>query len=708
MEKITGVVEIITYSNEETDFSIIKLDVKNYRELVTLVGNMAYVGIGSVVEAMGEWVVNPKFGKQFNVQKWEEFLPVTVNGIEKYLSSGMIRGIGPKYANLIVNKFGKDTIDVIENHPEKLSEIKKLGEKRIKQIISSWNEQKDIKNVMIFLQDLGVTANFGCKIYRKYGSSSISKIRSNPYCLAENIEGVGFRTADEIAFKLGIDKNSHDRCRAGIFFVLKELANTCGYCYVPEEILVEKCVEILEIQENDIVNILINLIENQELFKEDEDKIYLPMYYYSEIGLARRINDICNCKFESKKNNLDEIIKKLKKSSSMEYDKIQIDAVKLAVNSKFSVITGGPGTGKTTIIKAIINIFKIKRESVVLAAPTGRAAKRMCETCNSEAKTIHRLILNIQKEERFVGSVLIVDEVSMVDLLLIYGLLKLVPDEVTVILVGDVDQLPSIGAGNVLRDIISSKVIPVIKLSRIYRQALDSQIIINSHNINQGKMPVFSGNSESDFFFIEETDPEKAVKLISNLFSERISKYYNLDPILDVQVLTPMRKGETGASNLNNVLQSVLNKNTDSIKHGATIFKLEDKVMQIKNNYDKEIFNGDIGIIKEINNLDKKLSVKFEDKLVVYDFLDLEELVLSYAMTIHKSQGVEFPVVILPFSFKHYIMLQKNLLYTAVTRAKKAIVLIGEKRAISYAVKNNVANVRYSLLEERLKNKFDM
>ncbi len=712
MEQLQGVVERITYSDEEKGFSVLKIRSKGYGELITIIGNMAHLNVGTVVTAAGKWSINPKFGKQFNVLSWEETLPASIYGIEKYLGSGLIKGIGPKYAKLIVKTFESETLDIIENEPSRLIEVPNIGHKRVNLISKAWVEQKDIKNLMIFLQELGVSTAFGYRIYKVYGKEGIEKIKENPYGLADEVYGIGFKTADFIAGKLGVDKESYNRCRAGILYILNYFADNDGHCYVPKDEVVKKCVEILEIEDVKIIMTYDYLVKNNEIILEDNEKMYLPAFYYSEVGLAKRIKDIINfSQFETfSDEKLKSEIQGLEKKNDIKYDSFQINAIKLAVKSKFSVITGGAGVGKTTITKAIIEIFKNQGKKIILTAPTGRAAKRMTETCGMESKTIHRLLdykpksgFNKNAENKLQADVLIVDEASMIDLILMYSLLKAVHDNIKIILIGDINQLPSVGAGNVLKDIIESGVIPVIKLTKIYRQALTSNIIINSHKINNGEMPILKSDFKSDFFFIEKENPDEIVNLISELCSKRLPNYYKVDPISDIQVLIPTRRGQLGTDNLNKTLQSALNKNTLCLRRGANEYRKGDKVMQIKNNYDKDIYNGDIGIISNVNLIDKNLTVNFDEKYVDYDILELEELTLSYSCTIHKSQGGEYLIVVMSLTFGHYIMLERNLLYTGVTRAKKVCIIIGEKRAVKYAVGNNVSHKRYTLLAERLK-----
>jgi len=738
MEKLRGVVERITYANEEKGYSVIKIAVKNYGDLVTVVGNMASLTVGTVVTVKGEWTHNPKYGRQFNAESWEESVPATIYGIEKYLGSGLVKGIGPKFAKLIVNKFGDKTLEIIEDNPDRLIEVDNIGQKRVSMIKKAWVEQKEIKNIMIFLQEYGVSTAFGYRIYKTYGDKSIETVKNNPYKLADDIWGVGFKTADSIAMKLGMEKESFNRCRSGIFYVLNRFADDYGHCYVPLEELTQKCVEMLDIESVKIVMTIDNLVKEKELFREKSedpddntniiDKIYLPPFYYSETGAALRLSAVISNEQdniippENAKKLLFDLIK-TQREQGIVYDEVQIEAVKNAASSKVFVLTGGPGTGKTTITKAIIQIFINAGKTVLLAAPTGRAAKRMSEACGMESKTIHRLLeskppegFGRNAENPLEGDVLILDESSMIDIILMYNLLKAVPDKMTLIFVGDVDQLPSVGAGNVLGDIINSGCVEVLRLTRIFRQALGSKIVTNAHKINAGQMPDLTGGKDSDFFFVQTVKNEEPVnnnnniseeiiKQIVELCSVRLPKYYKFNPVSDIQILTPMKRGETGADNLNRILQDALNKSPFMLRRGATEYRLNDKVMQIKNNYEKQIYNGDIGYICDINTVDKTLSVNYDGNIVNYDILELDELVLSYAITIHKSQGGEFPAIVLPFSFSHYVMLSRNLLYTAVTRAKKVVVMIGDGKAVSYAVRNNDSRKRNTTLAERLRER---
>lgn len=708
MERLRGVVERITYANEETGYSVIKIKCKGYMDLVTVVGSMATVNVGSVITIKGFWSSNPKYGRQFDAKEWEEALPASIYGIEKYLGSGLIKGIGPVYAKKIVQLFGEQTLDIIEEAPDRIIEVPGIGKKRVEKIKKAWQDQKEIKNIMIFLQSNGVSTSFGSRIYKFYGDKSIEVVKENPYKLADDIYGIGFKTADGLAAKLGIEKDSFKRCRAGIFYTLSELSEE-GHCYATYEQLVTKCVEILEVEEPKIVMSIDHLVIEKELIKEEPDVVYLPPFYFSEAGVAKRLKEIMFGGREKQVVDSEQVISLLEGRENMTYDDIQRNAIRQASKSKVMVLTGGPGTGKTTTTHGIITLFKESGMEVVLAAPTGRAAKRMSEATGMEAKTIHRLLeckppegYKKNEENPIEGDVLILDEASMIDIILMYNLLKAIPNHMILVIVGDIDQLPSVGAGNVLRDIIASGVVPTIKLERIFRQAMGSRIITNAHKINKGEKPDLRGGKDSNFFFMEQEDNEGVIHTIVNLCTKRLPTYYKVDPLRDIQVLTPMQRTETGAAHLNTVLQTALNKNTLCLKRGATEYRLHDKVMQVRNNYDKEVFNGDVGFITAIDTEEKTLKVNFDDREIEYEVLELDELVLAYATTIHKAQGSEYPIVIMPISFSHFVMLQRNLLYTGITRAKKVVVLVGNRNAVYVSVKNNNVKDRNTKLSERI------
>lgn len=709
MEYLSGVVERITFANEENGFSVIKIKSKGFADLVTVVGNLAAVNVGATIRLKGEWRYDSKFGKQFNVVDYRETVPATIAGIEKYLGSGLIKGIGPVYARRIVKHFKEETLKVIEESPDYLINVEGIGQKRVDMIKKAWQEQKEIKNVMLFLQSNGVSTAYAVKIYKTYGNESISIVKTNPYRLADDIWGIGFKTADKIAQQLGFDKHSFERCRSGIVYILNELSND-GHCFSTREQLLETAEKMLELEKSLIEETIDRMIEEKSIIPDEGEAIYLPAFYHSEVGIARRIKEILSLESIYKSAHTMDIIYNIEKEYGIKYDEVQVEAIKSAVNSKFMVLTGGPGTGKTTTTLAIIKIFQKLNARILLAAPTGRAAKRMSEATEMEAVTIHRLLeysplegYKKNDESTLECDVLIIDETSMVDTILMYNLLKAVSNETVVILVGDVDQLPSVGAGNVLKDIIDSGTVEVVKLTRIFRQAQGSAIITNAHRINKGEAPNLRGGSKSDFFFIEEQEPQKVVETIKELCARRLPNYYKVDPVYDIQVLCPMQRGEAGAYNLNLVLQETLNTSDVSIKYGGTVYKLKDKVMQIKNNYDKNVFNGDIGTITYIDTEDKTLIINFDGVDVDYDATELDEVVLAYATTVHKSQGSEYKIVVAPFTMQHYMMLQRNLLYTCVTRAKKILVLVGSKKAIGIAVSNNKTQKRNTMLVNRLR-----
>lgn len=708
MESLSGVVERITYINEENGFSVIKIRSKGFPELVTVVGNMPVVNVGSVINLKGEWKVDSRYGKQFKAEECFETVPATVAGIEKYLGSGLIKGIGPVYAKKIVKKFKEDTIKVIEEETDRLLEVEGIGPKRIEMIKKAWQEQKEIKNVMLFLQGYGVSTAYAVKIYKTYGNESIKLVQENPYRLADDIWGIGFKTADKIASKMGFAPDSYERCRAGIIYILNQLAGE-GHCFATREQLIKLGQETLEVQEDKLIEVLSRMVQDQSLVSED-NALFLPPFYYSELGVAEKIKALTSKTTKFKSFPIDQVIEGIQKENNIRYDEVQKEGIKTAIASKFMVLTGGPGTGKTTTTLAIIKAFQKMDARVLLAAPTGRAAKRLAEATGMEAKTIHRLLefkppngYQRNAENPLECDCLIVDETSMVDIILMYNLLKAVPEDAVVILVGDIDQLPSVGPGNVLRDIIDSGIVSTVRLTRIFRQAQGSKIITNAHRINKGNFPELRSGRNSDFFFIEGEELPKIVEQIKTLCKKRLPRYYGVDPINDIQVLTPMQRGEVGARNLNEVLQEALNPSTTYILNGGVKYKLHDKVMQIKNNYDKNVFNGDIGRITHIDLEDKLVKILFDDHEVEYEASELDQVVLAYATTVHKSQGSEYKIVVAPLVTQHYMMLQRNLLYTCVTRAKRIFVLIGTKKAIAMAVKNNKVTQRNTMLKERLK-----
>lgn len=710
MIKIRCVIDHITYQNQENGYSVMRVKVKDYKDPVTLVGNLLDVPVGAVLLCEGDWKMDKRYGNQFVAETWEEVMPATVYGIEKYLGSGLVKGIGPKFAHLIVEKFGTDTIEIIEDNIERLYEVAGIGKKRVEKIKESWEKQKDIKNVMLFLQQYGVSTAYAAKIYRQYGKESIEKVKDNPYRLADDIWGIGFKTADGIASKMGYENNDIRRCKSGLLYTLNELSND-GHVYAVEEQLVESAKKLLEADEEPIREALKEMLASEDLIEENE-AIYLPPFYHSERGTAKKLLSLLlvntSTLFDGQMD-----IDAIQKQSGIEYDDVQIAAIKQAIDSKVMVLTGGPGTGKTTTTQGIIAAYKAAGLRILLAAPTGRASKRMSEATGMEAKTIHRLLeYNPQDgykrndENPLEGDALIVDECSMIDIILMYNLMKAIPEHMRLVMVGDIDQLPSVGAGNVLRDIIESEKIPVIRLTRIFRQAQSSRIVMSAHAINQGRFPDISNGMNTDFFFIKKDDPEQVADEIVKLVRDRLPKAYK-QPLCNIQVLTPMQRSVVGAGNLNTVLQQALNHNTLSLSRGGNTYKLGDRVMQIRNNYDKNVFNGDIGTVEKVNLEDRTLTINFDDTMVEYEASELDEVVLAYATTIHKSQGSEYPIVVIPVLMTHFVMLQRNLIYTGITRAKKICVLIGQTKALSYAIRNLTVSKRNTLLKERLRGEIE-
>ena len=708
MIKLRCVVEHITYQNPENGWSVMKVKVKDYKDLVTLTGSLLDVPVGSVLLCEGNWKVDARYGQQFVVESWQEVMPATIYGIEKYLGSGLVKGIGPVYAKAIVGRFGLETLDVIENDIERLLEVPRLGRKRVEKIRESWEKQKDIKEVMVFLQGYGVSTAYAAKIYRQYQKEAIKTVQENPYQLADDIWGIGFKTADGIASKMGYGNNDPRRCRSGILYTLNQLAED-GHVYAESEQLVTAAKELLQADEEPIRKAMADMIEAKDLIQDDK-VIYLPPFYYAESGSAKRLTSLLVNDVSDDIAAEPETAYGMKKSEIV-YDEVQQAAINQAMESKIMVLTGGPGTGKTTTTQGIIEAFKARGKQILLAAPTGRAAKRMTEATGMEAKTIHRLLeynpmdgYKRNDENTLEGDVLIVDECSMIDIMLFYNLMKAIPANMRLILVGDIDQLPSVGAGNVLRDIIDSRQIPVVRLTRIFRQAQSSRIVMNAHAINAGHFPNISNGRQTDFFFIKAEDADSIPGLIVSLVRDRLSRAYGYNP-KEIQVLTPMQRGNTGAGNMNIELQSALNPNGDALTRGGYTFRRGDKVMQIRNNYDKNVFNGDIGFITAVDTNERTLSVVYDGRVVEYDVTELDEITLAYAITIHKSQGSEFPIVVMPVTMKHYVMLQRNLIYTGITRAKKICVLVGTTKALAYAIHNQTVSKRNTRLKERLNNK---
>jgi exodeoxyribonuclease V alpha subunit len=719
---LQGRIERITYTNDDNGYTIAKVKVQGYRDLVTVVGNLMAPTPGEIIKMYGEWVNHPKYGKQLKVDRYRSLVPASVYGIEKYLGSGLIKGIGPVMARRIVERFGKMTIDIIEKEIEKLTEVDGIGGKRIEMIKKAWEDQKEIREVMIFLQTHGVGSGYATKIFKEYGNRSIVIVKENPYRLATDIFGIGFLTADHIAEKLGFSRDSALRAEAGILYVLNQLADM-GHVYYPYKLLIQKCKEILGV-DGDVIIKAMNVITDNRMIaiddltkdfdelREDNKAVYLAKYYRSETGIVTNMKALIHTPKAIRKIDLEKALKWVQGQLSFVLAEKQVEAVKCALENKVLIITGGPGTGKTTIINAILKIFSRISIKIMLAAPTGRAAKRMSEATGHKAKTIHRMLEYSVQKHGFQKNelnplncdLMIVDEASMIDTILMHHLLKAIPPGATFIMVGDVNQLPSVGAGNVLKDLIASGEIQVVELKEIFRQAKESLIIVNAHRINNGLLPSFRASRKKldDFYFIEQDNPEEVLRIILELTKERIPQRFGFDPVNDIQVLTPMHKGIVGAGNLNEELQNVLNPAKDGIVRAGRNFRVYDKVMQIKNNYDKGVFNGDIGRITCIDPENQEATISFDERDVPYDYTDLDEIVLAYAVSIHKSQGSEYPAIIVPIITQHFILLQRNLLYTAVTRGRNLVVIVGTIKALATGVNNNRTQKRYTYLRHRL------
>lgn len=734
MERLEGMISDIVFKNEDNGYTIAHL--ANEDNEVVIVGCMPTLSIGESIEVEGKWVKHKIYGTQFEVDNFMPIIPSSLEGIYIYLSSGMIHGIGEKMAKKIVDKFGLNTLDIIQNYPDRLLEIDGIGKKKINQIIKSYEENRNLRNIIIELSPFGITPTYCMKIYKKYKNNAIAIINKNPYKLAEDIRGIGFKIADEIANKIGIEKNSRDRICQGIIYSLNQSLGN-GHTYLPEHILIQDSYKLLQVDIELIKQCIMDLVYDQKIHIEKvngNNLIYLIPYYLSENGVCKQIVKLANAKLKDLNINVEEEIRLVEEEVDIKLATNQVKAVKEAIESGVTIITGGPGTGKTTTINTIIKIFENNNKNVVLAAPTGRAAKRMSETSNKEAKTIHRLLemgfttdsdrLEFMKneEEPIKADVIIVDEVSMVDILLMYSLLRAIKEGTQLILVGDSDQLPSVGAGNVLRDLIDSNVIKVVELNEIFRQASESMIVVNAHKINNGQ-PLHLNAKGKDFFFIRRSTNEEILNEIIELVNERLPRFYNVDKMKDIQILASMRKGDLGVNNLNSELQRYLNK-PEKYKveevFQKRIFRVGDKVMQIKNNYTKKwknedatdsgegVYNGDIGYIYHIDKEKRTIYVIFDNiKIASYKYDELDELDHSFCTTIHKSQGSEFPVVVIPITWAPQMLLSRNLIYTAVTRAKKLVVLVGDVKYLEYMIKNNKTNERYSNLAYKL-NQFNV
>ncbi|MGB2930718.1 MAG: ATP-dependent RecD-like DNA helicase [Desulfobacterales bacterium] len=716
---LEGCLERITYFNAENHYTIAKLKTSKTHNIVTIVGTMVAVNPGQTLKIKGAWETHPRYGQQFRIISYEVVLPATIHGIRKYLESGIIKGIGPSMANRIVSCFGAKTFEIIEKTPEKLLEIKGIGQAKAALICNAWKDHHVARSLMQFLQSMGVQTAYCAKILKEFGTEAVNIIRKDPFRLTTDIPGIGFYFADTVAQKLGIEKDQPRRVRACIIHVMEQVTNQ-GDVFAYQGQLVDRCKNLFQINPGVTLNEMHALGAARELVIEnapgdpDNKIVYLKEIHQAETGIANRVKALLSIPVMPAGIDAERIAKEVQKKLAITLSLEQLTALEKILLHRAVIITGGPGTGKTTLIRSINAVFSALGKHVLLAAPTGRAARRLSEVTRSKAKTIHKLLGFNFKEGLFEknpdnpldADAVIIDEASMVDTLLMYHLIKALPMTSVLILVGDIFQLPSVGPGNVLSDMIKSKLIPVFYLKKIFRQAQESPIVVNAHRVRRGESPVLEplgdSNGVSEFYFLEQHNQNKVVSTIVELCTRTIPERFDFDPMHEVQVLTPMHKGVIGTTNLNQVLQKVLNPNPIMIEAMGGTFKIGDKIMHLKNNYQKEVFNGDIGIISSVNRKEKQLSVDYYGRIVTYDFTEMDEISLAYAISVHKSQGSEYPAVLLPIMTQHFVLLQRNLLYTAMTRGKNLVILVGTKKALNIALRNNKPTERLSGLAFRL------
>ncbi|MCL5260683.1 MAG: ATP-dependent RecD-like DNA helicase [Gammaproteobacteria bacterium] len=717
LQKLSGSIERITFHNEDSGFCVLKAKVRGQLDLVTVIGSAATVAPGEYIECQGLWVNDKQHGMQFKAEHLKVIPPTTIEGIEKYLSSGLIKGIGPHFAKVLIKAFGETVFDVIDNHPNRLTKLPGIGKKRKKMILTAWAEQKVIRTIMVFLQSHGVGTARAVRIYKTYGDHAIEIVRENPYRLAIDIFGIGFKTADALAMRLGIAKDSIKRAEAGVIHVLQEFAAE-GHCALLREKICQATAELLEIEKEIIESAIDAEIKEKRLVLEtinDNACLFLASLYMAELSSAKNIARLKKGQPPWGNINYEKALHWAAEKTHITLSPSQRQAVLLALKEKVTIITGGPGVGKTTIINNILKIVRAKKIQVALAAPTGRAAKRLNEATGCTAKTIHRLLEFDPSTHAFRHNqnnplrvdMVIVDEASMIDIVLWHNFTKAIPDHAALLIVGDIDQLPSVGPGAVLADLIISNTIPVASLTEIFRQAAKSQIIVNAHRVNQGQFPATlhtTNDGLTDFYFIEAETPEIIHEKLLQVVTERIPNRFGFNAKNDIQILTPMNRGGLGSRSLNSILQEKLNPHGNPrITRFGTTYAPGDKIIQNVNNYDKDVFNGDIGIITSIDVAETSVRVNYDGHLVVYDFNELDEVQLAYATSIHKSQGSEYPVVVIPIATQHFMLLARNLLYTAITRGKKLVVIIGQVKALAIAIRNVATKKRLTNLPARLK-----
>jgi exodeoxyribonuclease V alpha subunit len=709
-EKLQGEVDRLVYSADETGYTICRLRVPGEHDLLTVVGSLPGVQPGEKLSLEGRWVNHPKFGLQFQASRYTSQVPATANAIKRYLSSNLVKGIGPVMAGRLVERFGDSTLEVIEQSPQRLSEVSGIGPGRVKSIQQAWEAQKEVREVMLFLQGHGVSSAYATRIYRAYGQDSVAIVKENPYRLAQNIRGIGFKTADRIAQDIGIAFDSPYRAQAALEYTLAEIADE-GHVFSPLDELIDGCIQRVEIPQ-DFLHQAAQSLHAEGRIVIEEDAVYLSSLYQAERGTADALKALMSQPLDRRAFDAGKATAWAEERLGLKFSEDQRQAVQMAVTQKVSVITGGPGTGKTTILRAVLAVLSALKARAVLAAPTGRAAKRLAESTGQEAKTLHRLLdfqpgngrFSHDRDNPLEADAVIVDEASMVDTVLSYHLLRAIPRSASLLLVGDVDQLPSVGPGNVLRDVLDSGVVPSAVLNTVFRQGERSKIVEQAHRINRGLMPRWSQDVQSaaDFYVIASEDPDRAAEIIVELCTKRIPRRFGLDPMKDIQVLCPMNRGSVGASALNSRLQEALIPTGPSVTRFARTFREGDRVLQTVNDYDKGVFNGDLGRVDRLDLDQGSLSVAYDEVEVSYEFSELDELLPAYAISVHRSQGSEFPAVVIPILTQHYPMLQRNLLYTAVTRARKLAVLVGSPKAIAIAVRNRRAEGRHTSLSRRL------
>jgi exodeoxyribonuclease V alpha subunit len=711
---LEGVVERLTFSDPESHYAVVRLKVKGRRDPVTVVGPLAGTREGEQLELKGHYEVHPKWGEQFKVTWWYSVVPATEAGIQRYLASGLVKGIGGELAKRLVEKFGADTLKIIDDTPERLTEVSGIGPKRIEQIKKDWQEHRGTREFLVALQGLGLSLGFATKVYKQYGDQAMAVATANPYQLALDIQGLGFVTADNLAARLNLDPLTPARLAAGLLHVLETKAGE-GHVYVPEEMLLQEAGELLKVPRQPLSKILENLAREGRVVLQDLQEgrgVFRKPAWVAETGIARDITRLKTTPAPPAPLHLEDLISRVQEERGITLSEEQARAVALALREKLVIITGGPGTGKTTIVSCILDLYQHLGARVRLMAPTGRAAKRLSETTGSEAATIHRALefspqtggFRRNASEPLRADVIVIDEMSMVDTYLMYHLLRAVPPGARLVMVGDVYQLPAVGPGNVLKDLMDSGVVPVARLTQIYRQAQQSLIVVNAHRINQGDFPELAGlDDEKDFVFIPRQEPAAIKGSLLNLVCNELPKRYGFDPVRDLQVITPMHRGAVGVQTLNHELQQRLNGRAPRFTFGARVFRRGDKVMQLRNNYYKEVFNGDIGQVTGLNPATGQLLVEFDGRTVAYDPGEGEEITLAYAVTVHKAQGSEFPGVLLVLTTHHYLLLQRNLLYTALTRGRRLVVLLGTKKALAIAIKNDRPVRRYTDLAAKLR-----